>query len=193
MKPIELSDVKNIAEYEKIRPEFRKHVIDTKRARRVSVGPHMTFVFENRLTVLYQIEEMMRTERMVHDAAILHEIETYNLLVPGERGLSATLLIEITEKAQIKPILDSLVGLAKDSVYLVIGGSEIPALFDLEQIEDDRISAVQYIRWELSEPDVEAFKDPSVGVSLMVRHAHYNHFTLLTSAQRASLIEDLNG
>jgi hypothetical protein len=192
MKPIELSDLKNIAEYEKIRPEYRKQVIEEKKHRRVHVGPVMTFVFENRATVLFQIQEMARTERLVHDDHLQHEIDTYNNILPGHNELSATLLIEITEKALIKPTLDSLVGLPKESVYLVIGEKEIPAVFDPEQSEEGRISAVQYIRWTLTDQDVERMRFGQADIVLMVRHPHYHHFERLTDSQREALVKDIS-
>ncbi len=118
---ITLSDILNIADYEKQRPEYRKRIIDAKRHRRVQVGPYMTFVFENRATVLFQIQEMVRTERLVHDKDIQHEIDTYNRLLPSPNELSATLLIDITEAEKIRSTLDSLIGLPGKSVYLGIG------------------------------------------------------------------------
>jgi len=192
MKSIELSELQNIAEYEKSRADFRKRVIEEKRHRRIPLGPLMTLVFENRTTVLFQIQEMMRTERLVHDEQIQHEIETYSRLLPSENELSATLLIEITEKDKIKSILDSLVGLTNDSLFLVIGKHEVEATFDEEQSEEGRISAVQYIRWRLSEEEIERLRFGQTDVSLMVRHPNYHHFTSLTDEQRKALAADLS-
>ena len=191
MKPIELTDLLNIADYEKARPEIRRHVIEEKRHRRISVGPLMTFVFENRMTVLFQIQEMMRTERLVHDEHIQHEIDTYNNILPGHNELSATLLIEITDKEKIRSLLDSLVGLTNDSVFLIIGEKEIEAEFDEEQSEEGRISAVQYIRWKLTDQDVERMRFGQAEISIMVRHPNYNHFTKLTEEQRESIVKDV--
>src|ERR1035437_5885215 len=135
---ITLSDISNIAEYEKQRPAYRQRVIDAKKNRRIHVGPVMTFVFENRDTVLFQIQEMVRTERLVHDEHIQHEIDTYSLLLPSHDELSATLLLEITEKEKIRPTLDSLVGLTRNSVFLQIGEHQIETIFDAEQSEAGR-------------------------------------------------------
>jgi hypothetical protein len=93
MKKLEPSDVKNIYEYEKEREEVRRRIIDLKRRRRVQVGEHLCFVFENRETALFQIQEMCRVERIVDEAKIREEVEVYNDLIPGENELSATLLI----------------------------------------------------------------------------------------------------
>ncbi len=189
---ISLSDILNIAEYEKQRPEYRRRVIEVKRQRRISVGPVMTFVFENRETVLFQIQEMVRTERLVHDKNIQHEIDTYSQLLPSPNELSATLLIDITEAEKIRPTLDSLIGLTKKSVYLVIGEKEIEATFDEEQSEEGRISAVQYIRWKLDEEDVERFRFGQAEVGILIRHPNYHHFTRLTDEQREAIAKDLS-
>src|SRR5665213_3220331 len=127
---ITVDNILNIAQYEKQRPEYRARMIEAKRHRRVHVGPVMTFVFENRDTVLFQIQEMVRTERLVHDAQIQHEIDTYSRLLPTHDELSATLLIEITEKEKIRSTLDSLVGMTERCVYLVLGENELEAMTD---------------------------------------------------------------
>ncbi|MGC8595233.1 MAG: DUF3501 family protein, partial [Candidatus Kryptoniota bacterium] len=111
MKRIEFSDIKNLVEYEKARPGFRKKVIEQKKDRRISIGERITVVFENRYSVLFQIQEMIRVERMIDDFKIQHEIETYNELIPGKNELSATLFVEVEEQEMIKPVLDSLIGL----------------------------------------------------------------------------------
>ncbi len=189
---ITVDDILDIAQYEKRRPAYRARMIEAKKHRRVHVGPIMTFVFENRDTVLFQIQEMMRVERMVHDEQIQHEIDTYSRLLPTRDELSATLLIEITDKEKIKAILDSLVGLTEHCVYLVIGETEIEAMFDEEQSEEGRISAVQYIRWKLDEQEIERLRFGQAEVSLMIRHPNYHHFTRLTDEQRDAIARDLD-
>jgi hypothetical protein len=189
---ITLSDILNIADYEKQRPEYRKRIIEAKRNRRIQVGPCMTFVFENRATVLFQIQEMVRTERLVHEEHIQHEIDTYNRLLPSPNELSATLLIDITEAEKIRPMLDSLIGLPKKSVYFVIGEKEIEATFDEEQSEEGRISAVQYIRWKLDEQEVERLRFGQAEISILIRHPNYQYSTLLTDEQRKSIARDLS-
>ena len=189
---IQIIDILNIAEYEKARPDYRARMIEAKKHRRVSVGPVMTFVFENRDTVLFQIQEMMRVERIVMDEQIQHEIDTYSRLLPTANELSATLLIEITDKKMIRPILDSLVGLPHYSVFLVIGEKEIPTIFDEEQSEEGRISAVQYVRWKLTDQDVEQFRLGAADVSIMVRHPNYRYAMEFTDEQREAIAKDLS-
>src|SRR5689334_15748699 len=98
MRPIERSEILGIGEYEMIRPRFRARVIEEKRPRRVAVGEHLSAIFENRDSVLLQIQEMIRTERITAEPAIAHEIETYNELLPAENQLSLTLFVEIPDK-----------------------------------------------------------------------------------------------
>jgi len=93
MRPIQRDEVLPIGEYETLRERFRSRIIEEKRPRRVRVGEHISVVFENRDSVLYQIQEMVRTERITSEHAILHEIETYNDLIPGEGQLSLTLFV----------------------------------------------------------------------------------------------------
>jgi hypothetical protein len=195
---ITLSNILNIAEYEKQRPIYRQRVIEAKKNRRISVGPIMTFVFENRDTVLFQIQEMVRTERLVFDEHIQHEIDTYNRLLPTHNELSATLLIEITEKEAIRSTLDSLVGLTKDSIYLMIGDRQIDTIFDEEQSEEassamrGRISAVQYVRWTLGQDDIEHLRSGDSELGILTHHPNYHHFTRLTNDQREAIVKDLS-
>ncbi|MBA3377055.1 MAG: DUF3501 family protein, partial [Actinobacteria bacterium] len=129
MKPIERGEVLGLAEYETIREPFRARVIAEKKARRVALGPNATCVFENRDTALMQVQEMLRTERITREGAILHEIETYNQLVPGDHELSATVLIEIEEKADRETFLFEAKGLDR-AFALVVDGVRCPGKHD---------------------------------------------------------------
>src|SRR5215475_15692489 len=111
MKQLEQSEILNLVEYEKVRAERRRRIVELKKARRVAVGRYLTFVFENRDTVWFQIQEMVRAERIVNDAKIAEEVEVYNTLLPRPGELSATLMIEIEEAAEVKPVLDQLLGI----------------------------------------------------------------------------------
>ena len=111
-RKIERSDVLNFFEYEKVRAEMRARIIELKRIRRVMVGRHLSFVFENRDTVLFQIQEMCRVERITDGAKIQDEIDVYNALLPAPNELSASLFIEITEKEEIQPVLDRFMGIS---------------------------------------------------------------------------------
>src|SRR6185295_18042058 len=121
MKLVERGEVLGLAEYETIRDRFRARVIEEKKVRRVKLGPQASCVFENRDTVLLQIQEMLRTERITREAAVLHEIETYNQLVPRDHELSATALIEIDEKAERDAFLVEAKGLDRAFALVVDG------------------------------------------------------------------------
>ena len=112
MNAITMNEVMPIAEYERQREAFRSRVIELKRKRRISVGPLVTLVFENRETLRFQVQEMIRVERIVDPAKVQDELDVYNGLLPGPDELSATLLIEITEEAKMKEWLDRFMGQA---------------------------------------------------------------------------------
>ena len=190
MQKISRKDILSIIEYEKIRPELRKKIIELKKHRRVSVGPKISLIFENRETVKFQIQEMLRIERIVDEKLIENEITTYNALIPDDNELGATLFIEITEKEKIKPELDNLVGLEKDSVFLKIGRYLIPAYFDEAQFSDFRISAVQYIRFPFTPQQIHEMSNFNEPTSVVVNHPKYKYDAEILLAVRTSLIDD---
>ena len=148
MKPIVLSDLMNIIEYEKVRNDYRSELMDYKKKRRISLGPNITITFENRKTMKFQIQEMMRAERMVHDNQIQEEIDVYNSLLPLVNGLSATLFIEVTDEAQIRPVLSQFIGLTEGkAVYFEIEDEKVYAEFEIGREESNKISSVHYIQF----------------------------------------------
>src|SRR5690606_11840107 len=122
-------------------------IIALKKARRVSVGPDLTFVFENHDTVFFQIQEMLRTERITDLDAVRHELAVYNALLPQPGELSATLLIELTDQAHIAERLRALIGI-DETVWLAIGDQPpIRADFEAGRSTEEKLSAVQYVRF----------------------------------------------
>ena len=190
MKKLVRDDLRDLVEYEKIRSDFVARTIELKKPRRVALGPELTFVFENRDTVLFQVQEMLRVERTVEDDAIQLELDVYNELIPGENELSATLMIEITQSERIKPTLDRLTGI-DEHVFLEVGTEPVQARFDARQFEEDRISAVQYLRFALGPELAERFRTSDAPVRLCVDHPAYKAEIVLDSASRASLAKDL--
>jgi uncharacterized protein DUF3501 len=148
VKKITIDDILALADYERVRAILRPLFIHEKERRRLGVGSHLTFIFENAQTSWYQIEEIIRTERMTDGAAIQHEIDTYNELIPGPGELVATLLIEYAEAGEREAALRRLVGLERH-LWLVLGGKKIPASFDDRQMSTEKISAVQFVRFPL--------------------------------------------
>ena len=192
MRKIERGDVKDIIEYEKIRLEFRARIIETKKRRRVSVGPLLTFVFENRDTVLSQIEEMIRAERIVLEERIVEEIEVYNSLIPGEDELSATLMIEITNMRRVKPTLDRLMGIDQgESVWLQFGDQRVYSEFEAGHSNEERISAVHYVRFKLTPQQSRRFRSGEDKLYLVVDHPNYKHRTRIQPDVWKSLAADL--
>jgi hypothetical protein len=198
MKAIERGEVLGLAEYEAIREPFRQRVIAEKKARRVALGPNASCVFENRDTALMQIQEMLRTERITREGAILHEIETYNQLVPGDHELSATVLIEIDEKADRETFLFEAKGLDR-AFALIVDGTRCRGLHDEARESPDRTTAVHYLKFPLAPAAEESLravltkakKPAEVTVELVVEHPRYSAKTTLSPALVQDLAEDL--
>ena len=148
MKKVERNELLGLAEYEQIRPQFRARIIGEKKERRVLVSDEISAVFENRDTVLFQIQEMLRTERITKEAAILHEIETYNDLVPGEAELSATMFVEIADAATRERRLVELAGL-EGKIALEVLGTKIAGRNETRGVLPDRTTAVHYVKFPL--------------------------------------------
>ncbi len=194
MKKIRLSDVKPLQDYELIREEWRRNVIAEKARRRVLLGPIMSLVFEDRLTVLGQIQEMCRAERIVRPEAVQHEIDTYNELLPDPGEVAATLLIEITEEREIQPQLDRLLGLTTGRHLLFeLGDRRVPARFLGGQSREDRIAAVQYLRFPLGDDAATrtALLDPTIPAAIRAEHPNYRAAAALSAETRAELARDL--
>jgi hypothetical protein len=196
VRPLEPRDLVDLERYEALRPDYREAVIAHKRRRRVALGEKVTLVFEDRETLRFQVLEMLRVERIRDPAAVQKELDVYNELMPAAGELSATLFIEITELAGIRPELDRLIGI-DEHVALVLGeeaGEEvIRARFDPKQMEEERISAVQYIRFPLSPAQTRRFADPDVPARLRCDHPNYPREVELAPEVRRSLRADLEG
>jgi hypothetical protein len=197
MQKITLEDIKNVYEYEKVRERERARVIELKKNRRVSVGDNLTFLFENRETVLYQIQEMVRTERIVVDAKVQEEIDAYAPLVPTEGELSATLFIEIPDlvrmsQDEVRRTVNRFQGLDRGCVSLAVGDLfRIPARFEGGLSKEEKMAAVHYLRFPVSAEARAALADPGARVRLLVDHPNYKAERELTPANRAELLQDL--
>jgi hypothetical protein len=190
VRKIRLDEILDLTHYEKQREELRGRIIALKEPRRIAVGDRLTFIFENRTTVLFQIQEMVRAERIVKAEAIQAELDVYNELIPGNHELSATLMIEIPDAKLIRRELDRLIGI-DEYVWLDVGDESVRASFDPKQFEEDRISAVQYIRFPLGRDLAARFAEPRVPVALRVEHPNYAESTPIEGAPRESLARDL--
>ena len=193
MKKITATEIIGYEQWEKIRPVLRPVFIHEKERRRLAVGSHLTFLFENTATAWYQIEEMIRSERMADASAIQHEIETYNELIPAPGEISATLLIEYAEAKERDAALRRLVGIEKH-LWLKLGDKKIPLQFDERQMSAERVSSVQFVRFNVGlEPD--AFLKLAVAnqVAVLATHPNLGAEASITGELARSIAEDLAG
>jgi Protein of unknown function (DUF3501) len=187
MNPVELSEIKNIADYEIERITLRPVMMALKDRRRIRVGAHMTFLFENRETVRYQIQEMTRIERTVDIAAIRHEVETYNELIPRRGELSASMLVEYDSAEERAVALHDLLGLEHHVWFAVADLPPSQARFDTRQMSTERISSVQYVKFPLTPDQCARW---SQGGRLVIDHPKYNAEAVLTPEQLRELAGD---
>jgi hypothetical protein len=158
----------------------------------VAVGRYLSFVFENRETVWFQIQEMVRAERLVDEAKIADEIAVYNTLLPRPGELAATMFIEIGEPARIKPVLDALLGIdTRDYVRLHVGAHVVVGVFETGHSDEElgKLSAVHFVRFPLPPAARRAFAGSEV--TLAVEHPNERGRTVLSAATRRRLAEDL--
>lgn len=190
MRRVSLEDLAGPERYAEQRAAARRHIISVRRHRRVQLGDHISLVFENFETMLFQTQEMLHVEGIQDLDEIRAEIATYNELLPDEGELTATLFIQVTDEARIADELDALVGLDRH-LWLVAGSERIPARFAEGRSREDRISAVQYVRFPVSERARLAFSGGTETVAIVSDHPRYAAKAELEPAQRAALCEDL--
>lgn len=174
------------------RKRLETQVLDAKHLRRVGLGPAMTLLFENRQTLLWQVQEMCRVEGIVAPAAVAHELETYGAMLPGRDCLSATLLIDVADPQERDRRVVELVGLQDHVRLRFADGSAAPATFDAEQFDGRRISAVQFLRFPLTGSQVEQLGQLSAAVHLVIDHPRYRVEHALGGPTRAALYDDLS-
>lgn len=182
MRMVNRAHVLSLSEYEKARPAMRQKMMQIKQDRRIHVGQHLTFLFENFETILYQIQEMIRTEDMTDDHQIDHEIETYNELVGAQGELGCTLLIEIESPEERARLLSRWLDLPQQLYIKTNDGQLVRAEFDERQMGSDRISSVHYLRFKLGD------KRP---VAVGCLHPDLQVETPLTREQTVALCSDL--
>ena len=191
-----MDDIVDLRAYERERETLRARIIALKKFRRVAVGPIVTLVFENHETMRFQVQEMVRAERMLTDEAVQAELDTYNQLIPEPGQLSATLFVELTSKAQMQEWLPQLVGIER-SVELLIGSGDHAQVVHCA-VEEDHASqltreeitaSVHYVRFELSAAEIASFVDEPV--VLAVNHPNYCEGAHLSEGTKRELLADL--
>ena len=182
MRPVRREEIVDYQTYEERRDELRQAVMKEKAERRIHVGEHLTFLFETRETVRYQIQEMMRAEQIVKESDILHEIETYNELLGGPGQLGCTLLIEIDDPQQRDEMLTRWLELPRHLYAKLESGERVLASFDPRQVGETRLSSVQYLKF-----DSRGQTPVALGADLPALTVE----SRLTDAQRQALARDL--
>jgi hypothetical protein len=175
MGTITAESLMSLEQYAKGRKEFRQRVLAHKKDRTVQLGEHVTLVFEDELTMRYQIQEMLRVERIFEEAGIRDEIDAYNPLVPDGSNWKATMLIEYPDIEERRVALGKLIGV-EDRVWVKVEGQ--PRVYaiadeDLDRENDDKTSAVHFLRFELSAPMRQALKS-GAQLSMGVDHPNYS-------------------
>lgn len=183
MQTVKRDEILDYVTYGERRDAIRQQVMQVKAPRRIHVGPHLTFLFENRDTVRYQIQEMVRAERIVKENDIAHELQTYNELLGGPGELGASLLIEIDDPAERAVKLVRWLNLMDHLYAKLADGTRVGVSFDRRQVGDERLSSVQYVKFAVG---------PKAPVALGSDHPDYRHEVALSPEQVAALQADLS-
>lgn len=186
-------DLMSLEQYAEKRPEFRQQVLAHKKHRQVLLGPNATLYFEDRLTLLYQIQEMLRIEKIFEADGINEELEAYNPMVPSGRNFKATFMIEYTDPEVRAVQLGKMVGI-EDLVWMQVAEfDKVWAIADedLERSTDTKTSAVHFMRFEIADEMVDALKN-GADWKIGVQHPVYTYDLTIEGATRDSLLNDLH-
>jgi hypothetical protein len=192
MRKLVEADLLSLERYSRERHEFRARVMAHKKNRQLAVGPNTMWLFEDRLTVQYQVQEMLRTERIFEAEGIAEELSAYNPLIPDGRNWKATLLIEFPDPEVRKVQLEKLRGI-EDRCWVQVAGSEklyAIADEDLERENEVKTSAVHFLRFELSDAMAASLK-AGAALTAGVDHPDYRHELVVADHVRAALMADL--
>jgi len=193
MDKLNVADLLSLEQYHRERSRLRAEVLAHKRHRQAPLGPNLTLYFEDRLTMRYQVQEMLRAERIFETEAIAEELTAYNPLIPDGTNLKATMMLEYPDVAERRVALERLRGV-ENSVYLEVG--TLGRVFayadeDLERSDATKTSAVHFLRFELDDAMRAALKS-GAPLKLGVDHEHYRHELDALRELRASLAADLD-
>ena len=192
MDKLTRADLYALERYHELRAEFRSRVLAHKRLRQVPIGPNATLYFEDRLTIQYQVQEMLRVERIFEAEAIKEELAAYNPLIPDGANLKATFMLEFEDPDERRRMLDMLGGI-EDRVWMEVGGERAYAVADedLDRTTHGKTSAVHFLRFELPAGLCGALGDGAT-MRFGIEHDEYRHDCVLTKESRAALVADLD-
>jgi len=194
MNKLTVDDLFTLERYARERPAFRTKVLEHKRDRQIGVGPHVTWLFEDRLTMQYQVQEMLRAERIFEAEGIADELESYNPMIPDGSNWKVTLLIEYPDESERREKLTQLKGIEDRCWVQVSGQDRVFAIADedLERENDEKTSAVHFLRFELAPGMVAALRD-GAELAVGIDHPRYSQtIQPVSAATRTSLLADLS-
>ena len=189
---LKIENLLSLEDYDNQREDIKKDLIEHKKNRTVSIGEHIILLFENYSTIKYQVQEMLRIEKIFNKKEIQEEIDAYNPLIPDGNNLKATMLIMYPDEDERKVMLSKLHDI-ENHIWISCGHKKIIAFADedLERSTDNKTSAVHFLRFQLDQDDITAFLSDKK-VSLCVDHREYNKEIELEPEARASLARDLS-
>ena len=192
MNKLKVADLWKLEDYAERRPEFRRQVIAHKRQRKVHIGPHLTLLFEDRMTIQYQVQEMLRIERIFERTGIEEELAAYNPLIPDGANWKATCLIEFEDPDVRARWLAKLRGI-EGELWAQVG--DLPRTVpyadeDMERENETKTSAVHFLRFELTQAQITALKQGG-RLTFGVDHPEYGHTAIVDESVRKALLTDL--
>ena len=193
MKRITRESLMSLEVYAKVRNEFRANAIAHKRLRTVHIGENVTLLFEDKMTIRYQIQEVLRVEKTFEEAGIQDELDAYTPLVPDGRNFKATMLIEYVDESERRIALTKLKGIEDKTWVQVEGSKKVYAIADedLQRENETKTSAVHFLRFELTEEMAAALKY-GVSLTMGVEHSQYSAEVEVTNQTRSALVKDLS-
>lgn len=193
MNKLTRANLMSLEQYAEQRPAFREKVIAHKATRKIPIGPNATLYFEDRLTIQYQIQEMLRVERIFEAAGIEEELEAYNPLIPDGSNWKATFMLEFPNPEERKVWLTQLIGVERQTWIQVQGFESVFAIAneDLPRETEEKTAAVHFMRFELSAQMVAAVK-AGAALKMGIHHSQYSYSTDLSAMSRLSLAADLS-
>ncbi len=188
---LERQDLLTLEEYAEKRSSIRQETIQVKKLREVNLGSHIRMIFENKQTVQYQIQEMLRIEKIFESSEIQEELDVYNALVPNGSNLKATMMIEYPDVAERVVALSRLIGVEKSIYFQVEGHEKVFPICneDLERETDVKTSAVHFMRFEFDQNMIADFVS-GANVKVGSTHSNYDYETSLDSKSQEALSED---
>ena len=193
MDPLKRDDLFSLEQYAEQRADFRARVLEHKKSRRIEIGPNLSLYFEDRLTIQYQVQEMLRIEKIFEAEGIEEELTVYNALIPDGGNLKCTAMLEFADEAVRRKRLAELVAIEHEVWVQVDGHDKIFAISneDLERSTEEKTSAVHFMRFELSTEMINALRS-GARLSFGTDHAGYPYATDVSSETREALLKDLD-